>query len=264
MFPVINSGIVVRPPDQISVPVIVNEYMMDQISSSPDFGVFDRNMLSERIAERLISMIAERQLKPGDKLPSERELSAMMQVSRPALREALRGLAMMKIVEIRQGSGTYVASLKPELLIEHPEFVFSLDDSTFTELLEARAMLEPSIAAAAALNATDSELAEIGACLEQVGNAVRDPELFLATDLELHMRITAAAHNQIISRFMVALNRLGSASRSRTVVLQGIREQSLQDLQAIVEALFRRDSDAARIAMQNHLINIHRRFQENA
>jgi len=237
--------------------------MVDQAGSALVFGVFDRNMLPERIAERLISLITERQLKPGDKLPSERELAAMMQVGRPALREALRGLAMMKIVEIRQGSGTYVASLKPELLVERLEFVFSLDDSTFTELLEARAMLEPSIAAAAALNATEAELAEISACLERAAASVHDPGFFLAADLELHQRITAAAHNQIIDRFMAALSRLGSASRSRTGELQSVRDQSLQDLQAIVAALIRRDPEAATRAMHNHLINIHKRFHEH-
>lgn len=240
----------------------MNNSIVDPASSSLAFGVFDRNMLPERIAERLLSLIAERQLKPGDKLPSERDLAAMMQVSRPALREALRGLAMMKIVEIRQGSGTYVASLKPELLVEHLEFVFSLDDSTFTELLEARTMLEPSIVAAAALNATEAELAEIGACLERAAVSVRDPGLFLAADLELHQKITAAAHNQIIGRFMETLSRLGSASRSRTVSLQGMREQSLQDLKAIVAALLRRDPEAAADAMRKHLIHVHKRLHE--
>lgn len=236
--------------------------MADGSSSSLVYGVFDRNMLPERIAERLISLIAERQLRPGDKLPSERDLAAMMQVGRPALREALRGLAMMKIVEIRQGSGTYVASLKPEMLVEHLEFVFALDDSTFTELLEARAMLEPNIAAAAALNVTEAELADLSGCLEQAAASVHDPGLFQAVDLELHQRITAAAHNQIIGRFMSALNRLGSASRSRTGELQSVREQSLWDLREIVTAIQRRDPQAASRAMQNHLINIHKRFHE--
>ena len=240
----------------------MNSSIIDPAGSSLVFGVFDRNMLPERIAERLLSLITERQLKPGDKLPSERDLAAMMRVSRPALREALRGLAMMKIVEIRQGSGTYVASLKPELLVEHLEFVFSLDDSTFTELLEARTMLEPSIVAAAALNATETELAEISACLERATASVHDPGLFQAADLELHQKITASAHNQIIGRFMDTLSRLGSASRSRTVSLQGMREQSLQDLEAIVIALVRRDPEHAADAMRKHLIHVHKRLHE--
>ena len=116
-----------------------------------------------------------------------------MQVSRPSLREALRALAMLNIVEIRQGSGTYVSSLKPEVLIEHLDFVFALDDSTFTELLEARQMLEPGLAAAAATRATDEELALLRACVSRAAVDVDDPEVFLAADLELHQIISVAA-----------------------------------------------------------------------
>ena len=236
---------------------------LNRAGPAPAFGVFQRNMLPERIADRLIALIVERQLKPGDRLPAERDLAGMMQVSRPALREALRGLAMMKIIEIRQGSGTYVASLKPELLVEHLDFVFALDDSTFAELIEARAVLEPNIAATAALKATEAELAEIGACLQRAAASVRDETPFLEADLDLHQRITAAAHNQIIARFMSSLNRLGSASRSRTGALQQVRDQSLQDLQGIVEAVLQRDAEAARRAMQEHLTHIHQRLYEN-
>jgi GntR family transcriptional regulator, transcriptional repressor for pyruvate dehydrogenase complex len=236
--------------------------MEDQTTPSLDYGEFDRAKLSERIAERLVLLIAERQLRPGDKLPSERDLAAMMHVSRPSLREALRALDIMQIVEIRQGSGTYVKSLKPEVLVEHFDFVFSLDDPTFAEFLEARTMLEPGIAAMAALKATDAELAEISACLERTANAVHDPQHFLDADRELHELITAAAHNQIVGRFMATLTRLGLASRQRTVALKGVREESLEDHHAIVAALQRRDPEAASRAMRKHLERIHKSLSE--
>lgn len=221
--------------------------------ASPEYGVFARDMLPERIASRLVSLIAERQLRPGDRLPSERDLAATMGVSRPSLREALRALAMLRILEIRQGSGTYVTSLKPELLVEHLDFVFSLDDSTFAELLEARRLLEPCLAAAAARHATEDDLAQLRACLERATSRVDDLDIFLDADLELHQIITAAAHNQIIARFMASLTRLGMASRRRTVALPGVRSRTLQDHQAIVEALHRRDSEAAANIMRLHL-----------
>jgi GntR family transcriptional repressor for pyruvate dehydrogenase complex len=227
------------------------------------FGIFNRDLLPDRIAERLVSLIAERKLRPGDKLPSERDLAAMMQVSRPSLREALRALDMMKIVEIRHGSGTFVASLKPERLVEHFDFVFSLDDSTFANVLDARAMLEPSLAAAAAQNATEAELAKIGSCMERLVKSVPDPKLFLEADLELHQLITAAVHNQIIARFMSTLGRLGLASRMRTVALKGVREKSLQDHQAIVDALFRRDPEAAAGNMRKHIKNISKSLNDS-
>jgi GntR family transcriptional repressor for pyruvate dehydrogenase complex len=225
-------------------------------TAAPAYGVFARDMLPERIASRLLSLISERQLRPGDRLPAERELAAAMKVSRPSLREALRALAMVNIVEIRQGSGTYVSSLKPELLVEHLDFVFALDDSTFTELLEARQMLEPSIAAAAAQHATEEDLARLRACITRAAETVDDPDAFLEADLELHAAITAAAHNQIMGRFMASLTRLGMASRRRTVTLLGVREQSLHDHQALVDALLRRDSVTAAAIMHEHLAYI--------
>jgi GntR family transcriptional repressor for pyruvate dehydrogenase complex len=237
--------------------------MTDLPADSWVFGLFNRDLLPDRIAERLVSLIAERKLRPGDKLPSERDLAAMMQVSRPSLREALRSLAMMKIVEIRHGSGTFVASLRPERLVEHFDYVFSLDDSTFAQVLAARAMLEPSLAAAAAQNATEAELAAIGACMERAASSVHDPKLFLEADFELHQLITAAVHNQIIARFMSTLGRLGFASRMRTVALKGVREQSLKDHQAIVDALFRRDPETAASIMQKHIKNISKSLNES-
>jgi len=232
-------------------------------SDSSVFGIFNRNLLPDRIAERLVALITERKLRPGEKLPSERDLAAMMQVSRPSLRAALRALDMMKIIEIRHGSGTYVASLRPERLVEHFDFVFSLDDSTFAQALAARAMLEPSLAAEAAQNATQVELAEIGTCWERAAKSVHDPKLFLEADIELHQLITAAVHNQIIARFMSTLYRLGLASRTRTVALKGVREQSLLDHQAIVDALLRRDPAAAASSMQKHIMNISKSLNES-
>jgi GntR family transcriptional regulator, transcriptional repressor for pyruvate dehydrogenase complex len=237
--------------------------MNELASDSSVFGIFNRNLLPDRIAERLVSLINERKLRPGEKLPSERDLAAMMQVSRPSLRQALRALDMLKIIEIRHGSGTYVASLRPERLVEHFDFVFSLDDSTFAQALEARAMLEPSLAAEAAQNATKAELAEIGTCWERATKSAHDPKLFLEADIELHQLITAAVHNQIIARFMGTLYRLGLASRTRTVALKGVREQSLLDHQAIVDALLRRDPAAAASNMQKHIMNISKSLNEN-
>jgi GntR family transcriptional repressor for pyruvate dehydrogenase complex len=237
--------------------------MTELPTDSSVFGIFNRDLLPDRIAERLVSLIAERKLRPGDKLPSERDLAVMMQVSRPSLREALRALDMMKIVEIRHGSGTFVASLRPERLVEHFDFVFSLDDSTFAQALDARSMLEPNLAAAAAQNATEAELAAIINCMERAALSVHDPKLFLEADLELHQLITAAVHNQIIARFMSILSRLGLASRMRTVALKGVREQTLQDHQAIVEALLRRDPEAAASIMQKHIKNISKSLNES-
>lgn len=220
------------------------------------FGTFKKSSISEDIVENLLSLIRERELRPGDKLPPERELAAMMQVSRPSLREALRALAIMNIIEIRQGDGTYVTSLEPDLLMAHLDFVFALTDATFLHLFEARRILEPGIVALAAVNITDEELTALDQCIARSIELVDDHAAFAEADLEMHELITKAARNTILERFMASLTQLGKVSRRRTVELPGVARQSLQDHIVIAAALKQRDPDAARAAMLNHLRHV--------
>ena len=226
------------------------------------FGSIKKNALAEEILARLLDLIKERELKPGDKLPPERELATMMDVSRPSLREALRALSIMNIVEIRQGDGTYVTSLEPELLVEHLDFVFALDDSTFVQLFEARKILEVGIVALAAQRITDEQIAELDICLARSAENIGDPAAFLKTDLELHNLITQAANNPILSRVMSSISKLGLASRSRTTSIPGVIPKTVEDHGAIVDALKARDADAAQQAMLNHLNNVEKRLKQ--
>lgn len=220
------------------------------------FGPFEKDILSEKIAAKLLSLIRERELRPGDKLPPERELATKMRVSRPSLREALRALSLMKVVEIRHGDGTYISSLSPQTLVEHLDFVFTLNDSTFLELFETRKIIEVGIVALAAQLITDEEIETLEVCVTRSSEASHDPSTLLQLDLEIHQCIAQASHNQILIRFMQVINRLGLASRQRTVQLPGVPERSISDHQRIVAALKARDPEAARQAMLNHLANV--------
>lgn len=225
------------------------------------FSTIDQKPLSERIVERMLGLISERKLKPGDRLPPETELAAMLNVSRPSLREALRALSVMKVVEIRQGSGTYVTSLQPELLVEHLDFVFSLDVSTFLQLLQARSVIEPGISEIAASHITDEEIAGLEALVTQSEHSRDDPHAFMMADAELHRLIANASRNPILIRFMESIGRLGLASRRRTTQLPGVVDQVLDDHRAIIQALKARDPLAAREAMRRHLETIQNRLE---
>src|ERR1043165_8103099 len=102
------------------------------------FGTVSRDALPDQIAQRLIALITERHLKPGDRLPPERELSAEMGVSRSSLREALRALAMLGVAEMRQGDGTYLTALDPDALMRPFGLVLALHHGQMQELFEAR------------------------------------------------------------------------------------------------------------------------------
>jgi GntR family transcriptional repressor for pyruvate dehydrogenase complex len=216
--------------------------------------------VAEEISVRLLTMIKDKHLRPGEKLPAERELAAMLHVSRPSLREALRALAIMNIIEIRQGDGTYVTSLEPDLLVEHLDFVISLDDATILQLFEARKIVEVGAASLAAKYITDEQASALENCLEKSNESINDPQAFLEVDLELHKRITEAAGNPFIKRFLTSLNRIGLASRSRTVEIPGVKEKTVQDHREIVAAITNGDEDAAADAMLSHLNNVEKRL----
>lgn len=231
---------------------------MNPPDSGPVFGTFEKDVLPKKIAEKILSLIKEKQLHPGDKLPPERELAAMMQVSRPSVREALQALSILNVIDMRQGAGTFVTSLEPELLVEPLDFVFALDNSTLLELFVARKILEVGIAGLAAERITDDELAALDACLHKslAAAAADNYEDFLQTDLELHKLVAAAAKNPILNRFMDSISQLGLASRRRTVIIENLARESADDHRAIVAALRARDPAAAQQAMLKHLNNV--------
>jgi len=226
------------------------------------FGTFKKSAISEDIIARLLTMIKEGQLQPGAKLPPERELAETMQVSRPSLREALRALSIMNIIEIRQGDGTYVTSLEPDLLVEHLNFIFSLSDSTIVELFESRRIVEVGLAAMAAQRITDEEIKQLENCLAHSIENVEDHVEFLKADIELHEIIVRAARSTFLARFMASIYNLGHASRSRTVEIPGVIMQVVDDHRAIVHAIQARDPEAASQAMLQHLNNVEARLRE--
>lgn len=220
------------------------------------FGTIKKNTLSEAIVDRLLCLIKEKKLHPGDKLPPERELAATMQVSRPSLREALRALSILNVVEIRQGGGIYITSLDPDLLSEPLEFILSLDTSAFSQLLCARKIIEPGIAALAATHITDDELQALEQALRQSGGLLDDPEANRQIDLKIHELITTATRNPILSRIQRSLAQLSRAGCQHTAHIPAARKQAHQDHQAILAALKSRDPAAAHEAMLQHLTHM--------
>jgi GntR family transcriptional regulator, transcriptional repressor for pyruvate dehydrogenase complex len=225
------------------------------------FGKVEKSVLSDRIADRILQMIRDKQLNPGDKLPPERELAAMMTVSRPALREALRGLSMMNIIEIRQGAGAYVTTLETAQLVEHLDFVFALDDSTLLQLFDARKIVEVGLIELAAQRISDEDIARLEESVALSTQSSKDPETFLQADLDLHMQIAQIARNPILARFMESIHQLGIASRRRTARLDGVTERSIADHRRIVAALKARDVAGARQAMLDHLANVEKKLR---
>ncbi|MCC7208987.1 MAG: FadR family transcriptional regulator [Anaerolineae bacterium] len=219
------------------------------------FSAIEKNSLSEKIAAQVLSLIKDRHLKPGEKLPPERELAAMLQVSRASLREAFRALAAVGAIESRQGAGTYVTTNDPELVTDQLDYIISLNESTFDNLFEARRVLDTGIIAYAALRITDEELER----LEEYTRLTdfEDYSAFLLADLEFHELIVRSARNPIfVSPYLASIRRLGRISRITSTPIPGLMERSLADHQAILDALRAHDPEAARVAMSKHLDSV--------
>ena len=228
----------------------------DAAGGTARYSVVARSTLPEEIAARLLALIRARELRPGDKLPAERALAGMMEVSRPVLREALRALALMKVVDIRQGSGTYVTSLEPTQLVSHLEFAFSTDSIALVQLLEARRVVEVGNVRLAALRIGEPGIRALESILSGLHEAVDAPVAFGDLDIAFHDAICTAAGNFLLTQFMAIINTLGRVSRARTGALRSVREATLRDHGRILEALWAGDADAAAAAMREHLDHV--------
>jgi len=222
----------------------------------PQFAVIDRSTLPQVIAERLLDLIRADHLRPGDKLPAERELAATMHVSRPVLREALRALSIMKVVEIRQGAGTYVTALEPQQLVSHLDFVFSKDPVALAKVLETRRVVEVGNARLAAERISDEQLAQLTALVAELRTSLDDADQFSSLDIQFHDTICAAADNFLLAQFLSIMNTLAKASRQRTGSVRAQRQRALRDHRRILAALGAHDPDASALAMRSHLDHV--------
>jgi GntR family transcriptional repressor for pyruvate dehydrogenase complex len=205
------------------------------------------------IVRQVKQMIAEGRLKSGDRLPPERELAEKFVVSRASVREALRALESLGLVEIRPGEGTFVRQVSIETLIEPLALLMVSEREALAELFEARRMLEPSLAALAAVRATPEEIQEMERILEAQAAEVAAGRTGLAQDAQFHTAIGVAAHNRAITRLAHAIMDLLTQSREDSLNTPGRPTRSHGDHRRVLAAIAARDADAARRAMLDHL-----------
>jgi len=215
--------------------------------------------LTDEAIKRIKGMIVSGALRPGDRLPKESELAAGLGLSRNSLREAVRALSLIRILDVRQGDGTYVTSLDPQLLLEALGFVVDFHrDDTVLEFLAVRRILEPAATAMAASRIGEHELDELGDRLDALGDDPSVEEL-VAADLEFHRAVVGASGNSVLCSLLEGLS--GPTARAR--VLRGLTEEgavgrTLDEHRAILAALRDRDAEAARSWATVHIASVER------
>jgi len=206
---------------------------------------------------KIKDMILAGELRPGDRLPPEKLLSERLGLSRSSMREAVKALEVIRVLDVRRGDGTYVTSLEPQLLLEAMSFILDLhDDSSVLELFAVRRILEPAAVALAATRLTPDDIAGLRAQLEAVDEST-SVEGLVAHDLSFHGAITTAANNAYLSTLIESL----SSHTVRARIWRGLTQENsvprtLGEHHAIVDALERGDAALAQALTVVHISGV--------
>lgn len=219
------------------------------------FEAIRKNKVYEEVALQLERLILKK-LQPGDKLPAERELAEMLRVSRGSIRDAIRSLELMGLVEPRQGVGTVVCEVSAESLISPLTGLLVRQEQHITELLDFRKMLEPSLAARAASRATAEEIAELESILARQEEKIRRGELAIDEDSEFHYNVAVASNNSVILKLLDILMDLLRDTRERSLQMEGRPQKSLTGHRRILAAIKRHDTEGAKVAMRRHIEDV--------
>jgi GntR family transcriptional repressor for pyruvate dehydrogenase complex len=213
--------------------------------------------LTDEAIDKIKEMIMSGRVRPGEKLPREADLAAELGLSRNSLREAVKALSMINVLDVRQGDGTYATSLAPSLLLEALSFIVDFHrDDTVLDFLEVRRILEPAATALAAVRMSDEGKTELGRVLESV-TADTPVEELVAADLEFHRQIAVGARNQVLASLVDTM----SAPTTRARVWRGMTEpraleRTLAEHRAIYRAITSKDADLARSWATVHIAGI--------
>jgi len=213
--------------------------------------------LTDEAIEKIKQMILSGRVRPGEKLPREADLAAELGLSRNSLREAVKALSLINVLDVRQGDGTYATSLAPSLLLEALSFIVDFHrDDTVLEFLEVRRILEPAATALAALRMKEGDMAELERILDSVD--VDSPvDHFVAADLEFHKKIALGSGNSVLASLVDNM----SMPTARARVWRGMTEphaleRTLGEHHAIYQAIVNRDPDLARSWAAVHISGI--------
>jgi len=220
------------------------------------FTAVRKKRLFEDVARQVQKLIVDGSLKPGDRLPPERQLAELFGVSRNSVRDAIRVLELTGMVIPRHGEGNVVADVSTETLVAPIAKLLLRKRKLVAELLDVRKMLEPALAARAAAHASTDQIARLESILRRQHDKVLAGETAIEEDSEFHYTIALAAQNSVVLKLLDVLMDLLRESRARSLQVEGRRERSLAGHRRVLEAIKRRDAAAAERAVRQHLEEI--------
>jgi DNA-binding FadR family transcriptional regulator len=227
-----------------------------------------KTRVAEEVADRIRALMLDGSFPPGEPIPSERHLAERFGVSRGSIRDALRTLETIGLLETRHGQGTFALELSVDRLVAPLASVMAYRSDLQDELLDVRRMFEPAVARAAALRATDEDVADLERILDAQRQKLTSGQSAIVEDSAFHAVLARATRNRVVMSIMATLNDLLVESRTHSLEQTGRPARSIEGHEAVVAALRVRDADAASQAMYNHIdqiadIQLHSRKDPN-
>lgn len=228
-------------------------------NSNRSFQALDRpETLSDRVTTAMLDHIAQAALKPGDRLPSERELGQQFNVSRTVVREAMRSLAAKGVLDIRSGSPAIVAKVDAKrageaLRLYVQGLNVGMDGVTYEQINDVRSMIESKVAELAAATATDSDIAQLEAIHRNFCGELRNPEAASMLDVAFHRTIAVSVHNPLFVLMLDSIEPVLIEIRRRTLGVAGRPENAVVAHGLILDRIQQHDQEGAAAAMNAHL-----------
>jgi len=228
------------------------------LRKSPKFEPVGRTgngngLMREQVVNQVRLMIQEGKLRPGDRMPPERELARQLGVSRASLRAGLRFLSAMGVLNSRHGSGTFIADGPPTLNGAALNMLAALHGFTTEKMFEARRLVEVAVAGLAAEHATDEHLRIMSEEVTETYAALDDPQEYLIHDFGFHRAVGVASGNPILAAIMEMIAEVLYQRRCKTVGRSRDLKESVEMHRKIYRAIRSRDGELARAAMSEHL-----------
>jgi GntR family transcriptional regulator, transcriptional repressor for pyruvate dehydrogenase complex len=219
----------------------------------PRIDLSSRETLTMEIARRLLDYFLSGQVEPGERIPSERRLAEALGVGRSLVREALKSLHLLGLLEVRQGDGTYLKRTDSELLPQVIEWGLLLGERPALDLVEAREHLEVVVAGLAAERRDAQALDDLRQLLATMRESSDDPVQFVEADVGFHLRVAEAAGNVVLSDMLSGVRALLRVWIRRVIEAAGETGPSYREHLPIFEAIERGDRAAATAAMAAHM-----------
>ena len=219
------------------------------------FKTIKKESTLEIIIQQIKKQIKKGILKPGEKLPSERNLGIQLGVSRASVREAIQALAFSGYLEVIQGKGTYILEMATQY-DEIVKFFSEFSNYSLDYLMEARIMLEGEFARLAALNASQEEIDVIERVFNEIASS-KDLNTFFVKDLEFHLTIAKATHNPIMNGLMKIIGEMLYKETQKIIeISKDTKENTIETTRELVQAIKKRNAEQAKELMSEHIRNI--------